>query len=582
MKKFIYTLFLLSIFASLILRYRLNYKWIDILYHTLLITILISGLFIVNILLTLINKERIRNILTNVLNYAFFLLFSSFYLLVISSNLFWGKTITLKILSNYIGSIDKLISILPIKAWIFYASIICLLLLLTTCFILIRPKPSIIFTTHARLLKNKRVKYFTLLFPFFLSLIIFLFPNPFLYVKRRIHFTDEPLFQFILGPMWNAHAVPLAFDTERYKLGQKDFPCTNSISSNSPQTDSTTIVVILLDALRSDHLSMYGYPRKTTPFLDSLVNTGNLHVVKNAFSNSNMTSGGVSGLFFSRDWEDFGYNGLSLMKFMKKINYNTYAFLTGFHRDWYDLSALYRGNCDYYYESAINPYANDDNDLPTLGEIKKTSFPKNSFIYIHLLSTHTIGKKNKEFRKFLPDKIDIGISGKTALMNNYDNGIVQGDYVISEIFSKLKNDGLLSNSIIYIVADHGELFGEDGRWSHGGSIHEQLLNIPMLIYDTKRSFYNNLESATIKDVAPTIVDRLNYKIPDCWQGVSLHQPNHDFSIKVNSGIKCDFPKAILTKKDSIFTLSIMNEKNEVKKKTTTKGLGSGWTTAPIQ
>jgi glucan phosphoethanolaminetransferase (alkaline phosphatase superfamily) len=266
-----------------------------------------------------------------------------------------------------------------------------------------------------------------------------------MHLKRKIHFTNEPILHFTLGAMWNLNDVPVAFDIDRFQLGLKDKACTDSITNSALIANPPTVIIILFDAMRYDHLPVYGYQRETTPFIDSLLKTGNATHVKKAFSTSNMTSGGVAGLFYSKDWEDFGYNGLSLFKFMRKLDYKTYAFLTGFHRDWYDLSAMYRSNCDYYYESALDYTTGYDDDIPTLAKIRETKIPKNSFVYIHLLSTHTIGKKDNRFRIFKPDKIDLGVSAKTALSNNHDNGIYEADNSVREIFNKLENDGLLEN-----------------------------------------------------------------------------------------------------------------------------------------
>ena len=132
-----------------------------------------------------------------------------------------------------------------------------------------------------------------------------------------------------------------------------------------------TTVVVLVDALRNDHLPMYGYQRMTTPFLDSLSKAGQLLTVKRAFSTSSGTLIGVAGLFSSKNWEDFGYTGLSLMKFMNKTDHKTYAFLTGHHRTWYGLTAIYKNDCNVFYESATSYSEIDLNDLTTLSRNSK-------------------------------------------------------------------------------------------------------------------------------------------------------------------------------------------------------------------
>lgn len=183
------------------------------------------------------------------------------------------------------------------------------------------------------------------------------------------------------------------------------------------------------------------------------------------------------------------------------------------------------------------------------------------------MSVHIMGKKLEVFKKYLPDKIGFNTGKKEALINNYDNGILQVDYVIREIFSKLKKDDQLKKTTIFIVADHGELSGEDGRWKHSGSIHPYLQSIPMFIFDQDMSWYQNTYSATLLDVAPTIANRLGYPIPECWTGVSLHQKLKDFNIELQSGVECDIPYGILHNRDSVLTMDLLNNDHLIVKNT---------------
>ncbi|MEJ7911839.1 MAG: sulfatase-like hydrolase/transferase, partial [Chitinophagaceae bacterium] len=284
--------------------------------------------------------------------------------------------------------------------------------------------------------------------------------------------------------------------------------------------------------------------------------------------------GGVAGLFYSRDWEEFGYNGLNLMGYLRKAGYTTYSFLTGYHRDWFGLSALYRSSSDVYFESPKDISVRPDDDQVTLQKINDTKIAPRSFVYVHLLSTHTIGQKDPALKRYFPDKIGFGTNQKTALINNYDNGILQADHSIKKIFEKLRRDSLIQSTTVYILADHGELFGEDGRWSHGGSVHQKLVTVPLLIYDTQKEWYSNLETATLKDVAPTIIDRLSYPVPGCWEGRSLHEPVQDFDMKINSVVPCAFPYGLISRRDQTLTLQIMDEHKQVKQ--TVEKAGTTW------
>jgi arylsulfatase A-like enzyme len=140
---------------------------------------------------------------------------------------------------------------------------------------------------------------------------------------------------------------------------------------------------------------------------------------------------------------------------------------------------------------------------------------------------------------------------------------LQSDYIIKEIFLKLAKDGVLNNSTIFIVADHGELFGEDGKWSHGGDLHEKLLEIPLLVYDKQKQI-KDTEGASLLDIAPTIAERIGYPSPACWQGHSLFDSSKNFVFNVFSNDEnIQNPYGNIEKEDSVYTFHVFDKKHNL-------------------
>ncbi len=254
------------------------------------------------------------------------------------------------------------------------------------------------------------------------------------------------------------------------------------------------------------------------------------------------------------------------MKYFKLSGYTTSAILTGYHSGWYGLSSLYRQDCDNFFESTSNYNSLSDDDLATLKKIESFKFSEKSFTFIHLLSTHGIGKKGDQFRAYLPDKLGFSTNQKNVFTNNYDNGILQGDFVIKRIFQKLKADGVLDSATVIITSDHGELIGEQDRYGHGKDIHEKILEVPILIYDQDMSWYQNIHIATLKDLAPTLTHRVFGEYPDCWQGRSLHTPSAPFSTKIISPVSCELPRGYMQYRNDSLMLSIYNKEGVLQKK----------------
>jgi arylsulfatase A-like enzyme len=151
-----------------------------------------------------------------------------------------------------------------------------------------------------------------------------------------------------------------------------------------------------------------------------------------------------------------------------------------------------------------------------------------AFFYFHLMSVHFLGSKHERYNYFKPSKVGTNIWAfyggeyeREALVNRYDNGVLQADAYIESLFKVLERKGYLSNSLIFILSDHGEGLGERGHFGHDYYLYQEDISIPFLIYDDEEASYNNLQFAAHIDVAPTILDRLGLPIPDCWEGQSL-------------------------------------------------------------
>lgn len=556
MKRFLPALFILTLIAVVLLRFRFGYSVSLAIHHFILAGSLHLLLAIGVYAIIGKNGGRVRLRLAQILGFFYWIFFCLFYTLVIGSNYFWGNTITFDILKQYLGNIQDVLSILPIEQWLIIAAFLFYLIFLTAVYLLIRIKrPAIFHPVIAKWQALTGLKKWLLFAT--LIIVVILSRSLFINAKRTLHFEQEPITYFWLGPMWEIHTDRL-FASQPLRTAADD-ACIEAVTKK--EKNGKLVFIVLVDALRSDHLPMYGYNRNTTPFLDSLYRNGQLQAIPNAYSGSTNTIGGVSSLFFSKTWETLNLSQLNLMQYFKKSGYSTYAFLTGYHSGWYGLSAMYRNSCDYFYESTSAYNHAVDNDLVTLEKIKSTPIQPNSFIYIHLLSTHEIGIRNKPFRQFLPDKIGLTNWEKEPVINHYDNGILQADYVMRELFANLQQKGLLSSSVIFMVGDHGNLLGENGEFGHAGGLHEKLLEVPILLYSQDSSWRINRSFGSLMDIAPSITQNMFHDIPNCWQGLSFYSTYDSvYTTHVSAAtVKTDLYNGIITGHHDSVELKIFNK-----------------------
>ena len=109
-------------------------------------------------------------------------------------------------------------------------------------------------------------------------------------------------------------------------------------------------------------------------------------------------------------------------------------------------------------------------------------------------------------------------------LNRYLNAVHYVDSWVKNIIQMYKDLGLYDDTIFVIYGDHGEGFGEHGRYQHDGVIWEEGLRTPLIIHDPQR--FDGGERvqgpAHLMDFAPTIVDMLGYEVEGgVYPGISI-------------------------------------------------------------
>jgi len=302
-------------------------------------------------------------------------------------------------------------------------------------------------------------------------------------------------------------------------------------------SDKNTIVIIL-DAARADHFSLNGYFRQTTPNIDKFAQGAT--VFFNAFSESLSTRCSIGTLFTG-----FPLSVTSLIKLRSrlpeklvsiaelfKINKFKTTGFTGvgnigsafsFDKGFDEYFELYKEKEFYRKSQEYLPYL-----FPWLESNKRKKF----FLYIHFKEPHAIyiplppfqGMFSQYFDKKVdltkikfigPEMTDEEIEYVRAC---YDENLASADSVFGDLMQKIKELGLLEESIIIVTADHGELLGEHGGlFSHGSYFWEGGIHIPLIIRfpkDTPVSIIEKSESLVkISDIFATLADIYQFKIP---------------------------------------------------------------------
>lgn len=230
--------------------------------------------------------------------------------------------------------------------------------------------------------------------------------------------------------------------------------------------DSLIVVLVIGESLRADHIQMNGYHRNTMPFMEKR----GVISLPNVYSPYTHTSASLCYMLTraTQDDETPMYQEGSFISLFKDA---------GFHTGWIanqNPLTTFKKFIDETDFSYINkPYNTDysnaekyDSDLiePFNNFIKEDY--KKTLSIIHLAGNHWWYNKNmhKDFVRYTPvlKNREFSTKNRQVLINSYDNVTLFVDYVLEEMIKKIEN----KNAFLIFISDHGESFGENGKWLH--------------------------------------------------------------------------------------------------------------------
>jgi arylsulfatase A-like enzyme len=370
------------------------------------------------------------------------------------------------------------------------------------------------------------------------------------------------------------------------------------------------IVLIILDTLRADHLSCYGYPKTTTPNIDAL--TSQAIRYNHAYAAASYTlpsvASIVTGLYpcghnanrkkeieknktlIQGLYEQGLYdNHTTLAAYLKKAGYATaglvstsylsrsYGFQQGF--DYFDddipsvasvmpmCAALPFLNIFFPIDDFLTSRGHNGHRIASQINTSATSWLNRHdrtnpfFLMLHYFDVHHPYFPERLGMKSVPDSIinryaacanylDIEnqitrsvIQGqkkllpdeKDFLVTNYDRNLLLLDKKIGELFSYLKENKLYDESLIIILSDHGESFGEHNLMLHGICLYEDNLHVPLIIkYPLSDHLKGTVEDpVSLTGLVPTVLSYLSINIPDSIQGASFVNPQNQVMFAMN-------------------------------------------------
>lgn len=109
------------------------------------------------------------------------------------------------------------------------------------------------------------------------------------------------------------------------------------------------------------------------------------------------------------------------------------------------------------------------------------------------------------------------------LLRLYQGGATDLDRGFGQLLELLDEQGM-DDALVVLTSDHGESFGEHGDYSHGTSVFEELVRVPLVIGGGSLGSGSSPAPASLIDLAPTLARLAGIEPDAAWAGRALFDP----------------------------------------------------------
>lgn len=271
--------------------------------------------------------------------------------------------------------------------------------------------------------------------------------------------------------------------------------------------EGLNVLFLMVDTVRSDHCSLNGYERQTTPNLDRLAVDSLVFdraIAPAAWtlpSVASMLTGKFSIKMRAVDGIGLRSHDTTLAEVLNREGWTTaavssnpliapsHAFDQGFETfiedpwaraegvnehffDWLDGA---EGTRWFAYLHYIDPHDPYDAPRPFRGEYADPDYAgpfTEDKALIQLSNTVNFG---------LEAPFPFGEEDLAYLRDRYDEEIRYWDSCLGRLMEELESRDLMDRTVIVVVSDHGEEFGDHGKFKHGKHLYEETIHVPLVV-----------------------------------------------------------------------------------------------------
>ena len=282
----------------------------------------------------------------------------------------------------------------------------------------------------------------------------------------------------------------------------------------------TSLLLVTIDTLRADRIGAFGYGAAETPHLDRLAARGarfaraQAPVPLTGPSHASLFTGQYPPVHGVRDNVTFSLDDRhpTLAARLKARGYRTAAFV-----------AAYPVAADFGFARGFDEFHEDLHESPVPGQgaerpgnevadqfiawLEKPA-PAPFFAWVHLYDPHAPYAPPPPYRERFAAR-------------PYDGEVAFADAQVGRILDALARAGRERDTLVVVLADHGESLGEHGEKTHALLIHEATQHVPLIVAGPGIAPRVVEERVGTVDVLPTVLKRLGIGAPSGLPGRDL-------------------------------------------------------------
>ncbi len=313
-----------------------------------------------------------------------------------------------------------------------------------------------------------------------------------------------------------------------------------------PEKPVRNVVLVSLDTLRPDRMSMYGASRPTTPRMDELADEGVRFesalapATSTPPSHMTMLTGTEPcrhGVWGVRAEDTMSDEIDTLAEHLSRAGYTTaavtenaymsppYGFARGFD-SFVELKQMVAdGNSPA--PGIITPTGYGPKTFRAAETWIRENRDRRFFLFVHTYQVHGPRRPAGAYAKLFDEPVPTPQRGPTYDpafhdLRRYDQLVRQLDDLVAGLVRQMTSLGLGDETILVLTSDHGEAFFEHGDHGHGWSVYGEVLRVPLIVWAPGLAKPGVVrEPVGLVDIVPTVLDLLGLPLPAVVDGTSL-------------------------------------------------------------